>query len=51
MKGMIKCYVNELTQDESDYDSIGVAYRDVNGLYIVFPSLGELKVNIVFNKI
>ncbi len=39
---MIKCYENELLSHEFEYDSIGIAYRDQNGLFIVFDHLGEI---------
>ena len=38
------CYKNDLLNTEADYDSLGVAFRDNEGVYIVFDLFGETKV-------
>jgi hypothetical protein len=39
---MLKCYKNEITSHEFEYDSVGIAYRDQTGLYVIFDHLGQI---------
>jgi hypothetical protein len=39
---MIKCYAKEFTQNDFEYDSVGIAFRDQSGLHIIFDHLGQI---------
>lgn len=39
---MVKCYAKETIQNDFEYDSVGIAFRDQNGLFIIFDHLGHI---------
>lgn len=40
----IKCFKDNMFRLEEEFDSVGYAYRNIDGLYILYNEFGETKV-------